>query len=157
MFFFFQVLREQYEDHKNIINPDADDKKITLYSRIVVVIVAIVTMVLAINPPSLLAWLIWMAIGITLSVFVVPIVAGLYWKRATREGALASMIIGFASAVVFGYIHKFVTPLPMHFSIYSFAIAVAAMVIVSLATKPPSAKTIKRTHTGLFIKIKEEK
>ncbi len=145
-----------WDIYKNIINPDADDKKITLYSRIAVFFAAIITMALAINPPELLAWLIWMTIGITLSVFVVPLVAGLYWKRATKQGAMASMIVGFSTAVVFGYVHKFVTSLPMHFSIYSFALAILAMVIVSFMTPPPPEEVIKRTHTGFFIKIKEE-
>jgi len=146
-----------WDIYKNMINPDADDKKVTLYTRIVVFAVAIITIVLAINPPELLAWLIWMTIGITLSVFVVPLVAGLYWKRATREGAMAAMISGFGSAVAFGYIHKYVTALPMHFSMYSFIIAIVVMIVVSLVTKPPPADVIERTFTGPFISIKEDK
>ncbi|HPR41029.1 MAG TPA: sodium:solute symporter family protein [Candidatus Methanofastidiosa archaeon] len=146
-----------WDIYKNIINPDADDKKVTLYTRIVVFAVAVITIVLAINPPSLLAWLIWMTIGITLSVFVVPLVAGLYWKRATREGAMAAMISGFVSAVVFGYIYKYVEVLPMHFSMYSFIVSVVAMIVVSLVTKPPPAEVIERTFTGPFISIKEDK
>jgi len=146
-----------WDIYKNIFNPNADDKKITMYSRLVVFAAAIVTMILAINPPELLAWLIWMTIGITLSVFVVPLVAGLYWKRATKEGAMAAMLLGFATAVVFGYMDKYVSKLPMHFSMYSFIIAVAAMVIVSLLTKPPPKDVIERTFTGPFISIKEEK
>ncbi|MBN1785409.1 MAG: sodium:solute symporter family protein [Candidatus Methanofastidiosa archaeon] len=145
-----------WDIYKNILNPNAEDKKVTLYTRIMVFIVAMVTIILAINPPSLLAWLIWMTIGITLSVFVVPIMAGLYWRRATREGAMASMIVGFIAAVIFGYIHQYVQKLPMHFSIYSFIISVVVMIVVSLLTKPPPDEVLERTHTGFFISIKEE-
>lgn len=144
-----------WDIYKNMINPNADDKKITLYSRIVIVVVAIVTMILALNPPELLAWLIWMTIGITLSVFVIPIVSGLYWKRATKEGALASMIVGFIVAVVAGYIHEFVQKLPVHFSLFGFIASIAAMIIVSMLTKPPSEEVIERTHTGMYIRVKE--
>ncbi|RZN48972.1 sodium:solute symporter family protein [archaeon] len=145
-----------WDIYKNIFNPDAEDAKITFYSRLVVVIVAIITMILAINPPELLAWLIWMTIGITLSVFVVPIVAGLYWRRATKEGAMASMIVGFAAAVISGYVHEFVTKLPVHFSFYSFIISVIVMVVVSLLTPAPPEDVIRRTRTGPFIRFKED-
>ncbi len=145
-----------WDIYKNIFRPDADDKKITLYSRVVVVIVAIVTMALAINPPDLLAWLIWMSIGVTLSVFVVPILAGLYWKRATKEGAMAAMVLGFITAVVSGYYHQYIAKLPVHFSFYSFMVAIVAMIVVSLLTPKPSEDVIKRTGTGLFINIKKE-
>ncbi len=145
-----------WDIYKNIFRPDADDKKITLYSRVVVVIAAIVTMALAINPPELLAWLIWMSIGVTLSVFVVPILAGLYWKRATKEGAMTAMVLGFITAVVSGYYHQYVAKLPVHFSFYSFMVAIIAMIVVSLLTPKPSDDVIKRTGTGLFINIKKE-
>jgi SSS family solute:Na+ symporter len=145
-----------WDIYKNIFRPDADDKKITLYSRLVVVVVAIVTMVLAINPPELLAWLIWMSIGVTLSVFVVPLLAGLYWKRATKEGAMAAMVIGFISAVSTGYYHQYIAKLPVHFSFYSFIVAIVAMIVVSLLTPKPPEDVIKRTHTGLYINPRKE-
>jgi len=113
---------------------------------------AVFTVILAIRPPALLAWLIWMGIGIMLSCFVAPLLFGLYWKGATREGGIWGMLSGLISAIIFGAIHKFVTPLPMHFSFYSFVISVVVLVLVSLFTKNTSDKILQETETGFYIK-----
>jgi len=142
-----------WDIYKNLINPKAKDKTITDISRVVVVVAAILTLYLAIKPPQLLALLIWMGIGIMLSSFVMPLLAGLYWKRATREGAIASMAVGFITSIAFGFVHQFIIKLPMHFSFYSFVLAVITMIVVSLLTKKPSDKILKETLTGPFIKV----
>lgn len=141
-----------WDIYKNLINPKAKDKTITALSRAIVAVAAVLTLYLAIRPPELLALLIWMGIGIMLSTFVMPLLAGLYWKRATREGAISSMLVGFSTAILFGYIHQFVQPLPMHFSMFSFALAVVTMIGVSLVTKRPPQDVIDQTLTGPFIK-----
>lgn len=38
--------------------------------------------------------------------------AGLYWRRATREGALASMILGLLGAGIFSYYTKYIASCP---------------------------------------------
>ena len=108
------------------------------------------------NPPELLAWLIWMAIGVMLACFVTPLFAGLYWRRATREGALASMILGLVGVFAFSYYAKFIAPMPMHPSIYGFALSLAAMIVVSLMTKKPSEKLLDETSTGMFIRDRKK-
>jgi len=123
-------------------------------SRAVVVVAAVLTLYLAVKPPQLLALLIWMGIGIMLSAFVAPLLAGLYWKRATREGAIASMAVGFSTAIGFGFVHQYIMKLPVHFSFYSFILSVIAMVVVSLVTKNPPEKILKQTLTGPFIQTK---
>ena len=125
-----------WDIYKNVIRKKASDSEVTLVSRISILAVAVGTILLAINPPKLLAFIIWMGIGIMLSTFVAPILFGLYWHRATKEGAIASMLFGFVTSLIFGYYHKFVSPLPFHFSLLSFAVSVATMVVVSLITKP---------------------
>ena len=39
----------------------------------------------------------------------------------------------------------------MHFSFYAFVIAVVAMIVVSLMTKPTSEKILDETMTGWYI------
>ncbi len=82
----------------------------------------------------------------------VPLLAGLYWRRATREGALVFMALGLVASVIFGGISYFkLAKLPMHFSFYAFVIAVVAMIIVSLLTKKTSDKVLDETMTGWYI------
>jgi len=144
-----------WDIYKNLINPKAKDKTIMNLSRAVVVVAAVLTLYMAITPPQLLALLIWMGIGIMLSTFVMPLLAGLYWKRATREGAIASMAVGFSTAIIFGFVHQYIMKLPMHFSMYSFVLAAITMVVVSLVTKNPPEKVLKETLTGPFIQTKK--
>ena len=148
-----------WDIYKKIIRPDAPDAKVLLISKIVVVLSALITMILAINPPEMLAILIWMGIGTMLGTFAVPLLAGLYWRGATREGALASMSLGLISALTFGFLNYFkvvalgvdFATIPLHFSAYAFIISILAMIVVSLATKKTDEKILDATLTGWYI------
>jgi SSS family transporter len=141
-----------WDIYKKILRPDAPDKQVLLVSQISVFVAAAVTLLLAINPPDMLVWLIWAGIGIMFATFAVPLLAGLYWRRATREGALASMALGLVASIAFGAVSYFkLGKLSMHFSFYAFVIAVIAMIIVSLLTKPTSDQVLDETMTGWYI------
>jgi SSS family solute:Na+ symporter len=142
-----------WDIYRQFINKDASEKTITLLSRIAILVSTVLTLYLAwAKPPELLAFLIWMAIGVMLACFVTPLFAGLYWRRATREGALASMIVGLIAVSAISYYGKYMTVLPMHPSMYAFVLSVATMIIVSLLTKKPSEKILDETMTGFYIK-----
>src|SRR5690606_37883640 len=99
------------------------------------------------NPPDMLVWLIWAGIGIMFATFAVPLMAGLYWRRATRQGALAAITLGLGSSLVFGGISYFkIASLPVHFSLYGFVIALPCMIVVSLPTSPHSEEV---SHTAM--------
>lgn len=148
-----------WDIYKKILRPDAPDATVLTVSKVVVVLSALVTMILAINPPDMLAILIWMGIGTMLGTFAVPLLAGLYWRGATREGALASMSLGLVSALLFGFLNYFkveamginFATIPLHFSAYAFIISILAMVIVSLCTKKTPEKILDDTLTGWYI------
>lgn len=143
-----------WDIYRNIFKPGASDREVLIVSKIAVILAAAGTLWLALNPPEMLAWLIWMGIGVMLATFAVPLLAGLYWRRATKEGAIASMALGLIGAGVFGYYHQFVAKLPMHFSFYALIISIVAMVVVSLLTKKNSESTLDATMTGLYIQPK---
>jgi SSS family transporter len=148
-----------WDIYKKILRPDAPDEKVLTVSKIVVVLSALLTMLLAINPPEMLAILIWMGIGTMLATFAVPLLAGLYWRGATREGALAAMSLGLVSALLFGFLNYFkvkamgidFAAIPLHFSAYAFIISIVAMVVVSLLTKKTDEKILDETLTGWYI------
>jgi SSS family transporter len=141
-----------WDIYKKILRPEAPDKQVLVVSRVSVFIAAAVTLLLALNPPEMLVWLIWAGIGIMFATFSVPLLAGLYWRRATREGALVSMALGLSASLVFGAISYFkLGKLPMHFSFYAFVLAVIAMIVVSLMTKPTNETVLDETLTGWYI------
>ena len=143
-----------WDIYRNLLKPGASDREILLVSKIAVVAAAVGSLLLAINPPEMLAWLIWMGIGVMLAAFAVPLLGGLYWRRATREGAIASMALGLLSAGVFGYWHQYVAKLPVHFSFYALVISFVAMIVVSLVTSRNSKSALDETMTGLYIQPK---
>ncbi|MDD1689231.1 MAG: sodium:solute symporter family protein [Methanoregula sp.] len=148
-----------WDIYKKVLKPDADDKNVLLLSKIVVVLSAVGTMVIAMYPPDMLAVLIWMGIGTMLATFAVPLLAGLYWRGATREGALASMTLGLLAALLFGFLNYFkvnamgvdFAAIPLHFSAYAFVISLLAMVVVSLLTVKTAEKVLDETQTGWYI------
>jgi SSS family solute:Na+ symporter len=89
-----------WDIYKKILNPTATDMHVLLVSQISVIIAAVVTLLLAINPPDMLVWLIWAGIGIMFATFAVPLLAGLYWQGATHHGALAAMGLGLLASLV---------------------------------------------------------
>jgi len=140
-----------WDIYKNILHPDAPDAKVLRISKISVFLAAGISLILAINPPAMLAWLIWMGIGVMLSTFAVPILAGLYWRGATTKGALAAMSLGLIGSGVFGYYHQFIDKLPVHFSLYSVTLSLLAMIIISLLTKKNKPEVLDATMTGWYI------
>jgi SSS family solute:Na+ symporter len=140
-----------WDVYKNILRPSASDREVLLVSKVAIVLGAGGTLLLAINPPEMLAWLIWMGIGVMLATFAVPLLAGLYWRGATGQGAIASMVVGLVASGIFGYYSKFVGSLPVHFSLYALVLSAVAMVAVSLMTAKNSAEILDSTRTGWFI------
>ncbi|MCE5251557.1 sodium/solute symporter [bacterium] len=139
-----------WDIYRNLFKRDTSDAGVIKVSRIVVFVAAVLSVFLALNPPKLLAWLIWMGIGIMLSVFVTPILAGLFWKRATKTGAVWSMIIGLSGAIIFGYIDRFMVRLPFHFSFIPFIMSVLTMVVVSYCSRRTSETVLGETETGMW-------
>ena len=46
--------------------------------RASVILATVISLVLALYPSELLAWLIWMGIGVMLAVFAAPLIGGLF-------------------------------------------------------------------------------
>lgn len=135
--------------------PNASERQVVCISQICVLITAVVSLILAINPPEILAFLIWLGIDLMLCSFAVPLIARLYWRRATAAGVIASMAVGQGSSIGFGYYYQFVKKHPMHFFIYALALAIIAMVVVSLMTQKNTDEALDETHTGLYLHPRE--
>ena len=83
----------------NYIKPKASEKQVKRVSMSVTSIIGIVAFLLAVSPPDLLIFLNLFAFGGLQSAFMWPLVLGLYWKYANKNGAIASMITGMSSYI----------------------------------------------------------
>ena len=66
----------------NFIKPNAKEKQIKRLSFWVTTIVGLAVLLVALKPPDLLVWLNLFSFGGLESVFLWPIVLGLYWSKA---------------------------------------------------------------------------
>ncbi|TLP62956.1 MULTISPECIES: sodium:solute symporter family protein [Pseudomonas] len=67
---------------------------------------------------------------------LIPLIGAIFWKRATTAGAIASMSLGFATALLFMFKDGLDANSPIY---YSLAIGLVSFVLVSLASRKPAA------------------
>jgi SSS family solute:Na+ symporter/sodium/pantothenate symporter len=88
------VVRDIYQRN---INPDASDTRIKYMSYLTTLIIGVIAMAGAINPPRFLQDIIvYTGSGLS-ACFLGPIVFALYWPRMNREGMYGGMLAGFAA------------------------------------------------------------
>lgn len=133
--------------YKDVLHPDADDKKVLKISRISVIAVAIIAFLIAWNPDSSIMTLVsdaWAGFG---SAFGPVVLLSLFWKRANKQGAVAGMITGALTVIVWDYIPLIAgQTLAVATGLYSLAVgfplALVVIVVVSLMTKAPEQEII---------------
>jgi sodium/pantothenate symporter len=121
----------------NYVNPEASDRRISSLSYVATLVIGVGVILVSLTPPDYVQLVVVFALGGLQSMFVAPTVFGLFWKRATKWGAIASMYLGLVSYLalemffpdLFGDIVNLVPALTL---------SIVAMVVVSLLTpKPP--------------------
>uniref|UniRef100_UPI004055AD3A sodium:solute symporter family transporter n=1 Tax=Acetatifactor sp. TaxID=1872090 RepID=UPI004055AD3A len=79
---------------KGHIVKDMDEKKQLLIMRILLVVFVVLSVVLAINPPTFIAQLMGISWGALAGAFLAPFMYGLYWKGVTKAGVWAGFVCG---------------------------------------------------------------
>lgn len=127
--------------YQGVIKKDATDKQVMNVSRITLWGVALIGILIALDENSVIFGIVsfaWAGFGAT---FGPLMLFSLFWKRMTREGAIAGMLSGGISVFVWKLL---LNPLGGVFTIYellpAFIISSLFIVIVSLCTKAPSAE-----------------
>ncbi|MGB4236321.1 MAG: sodium:solute symporter family protein, partial [Bacillota bacterium] len=115
-----------------------DEKKLLTISRNFTIILGALGLLIALIMPGIIDALIYSYTMYTAGVFI-PVIGGVLWKAATREGALASLIIG-SIVALWGILTK-TAILGAPVEIYAALISLVVFVVVSLATQ--SEKTDK--------------
>ncbi len=85
---------------ENVIRPlfgEMEDKRFLTFLRVVLIIFSFCALLFAINSKSTMYEMVQNAYKVTLVGAFVPLVAGMFWKRATTQGAMLSVVLGLAS------------------------------------------------------------
>jgi SSS family solute:Na+ symporter len=130
-------------------------------TKIATLVVIVATLVLSLYPPDAVAYLCTFAYGAIAATFLAPFVATLYWKRATREGIIASMVGGLAATLLwYTFVYSKTASVITHTNIapplglldplfIGIPASFILVVIVSLMTKKPEEEHIARAFTGI--------
>lgn len=126
---------------KGVLKKNASEKQVLWVSRLVIIVVAIAAALMAVNPSGTIFKIVshaWAGFGAT---FGPLMLLSLFWKRTTFKGALAGMLSGGISALVWP---ELLYPLGGVFAVYellpAFIISFILIVVVSLLDKQPSAE-----------------
>lgn len=138
------VTRDIYQ---KIINMDATDENVMKLSKVVTVIIGIIVICFGVFQPGSIFEINLFAFS-GMAIFVVPILFGIYWKKATAKGAIASVIVGIISLLLFT-LNPSVKALAMGFHALfpTTIIASIVMIVVSKFTETPPQETIDRHFT----------
>ena len=134
--------------YQGVLNPKADSKKVLLLSRVTVIVVAVLAYLIALDPNSSIMGLVsnaWAGLG---AAFGPTVVLSLFWKRINTAGAVAGILSGGLTVVLWDYI-----PLAggqtlgaftgLYSLVVGFAASLVLIVAASLCTKAPDAAILQ--------------
>ena len=138
-----------HDVYYKIVDPKADVAKRLIVARILLVVTgAFGAYIASMRLTSILGSVAW-AFDFAMSGLFFPLVLGVWWKRATRQGAAAGMLLGLAAGTAY---LVYVAPAFMgntpwlgidhlRFGLIGAPVCLVTMVVVSLMTPEPDAKT----------------
>jgi cation/acetate symporter len=134
-----------------MIDPKADVRKRLIVARsLLVVIGGFAAYIASMRITSILGAVAW-AFDFAMSGLFFPLILGVWWKRATRQGAVAGMIAGLGSGLAYLiYVYPKFMGNPawlgidhLRFGIIGASVCLVVMVVVSLMTPEPDEATQK--------------
>ena len=111
--------------------------------RVFLVVFIVVSVVVALNPPTFIAQLMGISWGALAGAFLAPFLYGLYWKGVTRASVWASFIVGVGITVINMFpATKFIQS-PINAGAAAMIAGLAVVPIVSVFTKKMDEGEIK--------------
>jgi cation/acetate symporter len=127
-----------------MINPNATEKARLLLGRIMIGVAVCIAGYFGIHPPGFVAQVVAFAFGLAASSFFPILVLGIFYKRATKEGAIVGMACGILFTAIYIIQIKFFAVKPWFLGISAEGIGTVGMLlnfvltlVVSQFTSPP--------------------
>lgn len=117
---------------RGTIVKEMDDKKQLVFIRVLIVFFIVISVVLALNPPTFIAQLMGISWGALAGAFLAPFLYGLYWKGVTKAGVWASFICG-VGITVSNMFFKFIAS-PINAGAAAMIVGLIVTPVVSLVT-----------------------
>ncbi|MEP6881154.1 MAG: sodium/proline symporter PutP [Dokdonella sp.] len=135
--------------YRGFLRKNAGNRELVWVGRSMVLLIALIAIAIASNPDSRVLGLVsyaWAGFGAS---FGPVILLSLYWKRINRDGALAGMIVGAATVILWKQSGS-----ALYEIIPGFIAAMIAIVVVSLLTREPSAE-VQATHAAVIEELRQ--
>ena len=128
--------------YKGLIKKDASDKTVLTLGRITTAVIAVIAIFIAWNPDSSVMNLVsdaWAGLG---AAFGPLVVMSLFWKRTNLQGAIAGVLSGALTVIVWDYLplvggDTIGNVTGLYSLLVGFIVSILCIVIVSLLTKAP--------------------
>ena len=136
------ITNDVLKDTKWAKNQDNIGKKLMWIARGIVILVAIIAVLLATFGSDSIMGLVsyaWAGFG---AAFGPVMILSLYWKRMNFNGALAAMLVGFATVILWNTFLKASTGI--YELLPGFIFALIAGIVISLVTKAPSQEIVQQ-------------
>ncbi|MBQ8305824.1 MAG: sodium/solute symporter [Blautia sp.] len=127
---------------KGNIVKDLNEKKQLLIMRILIVFFIVISVVLALNPPTFIAQLMGISWGALAGAFLAPFLYGLFWKKTTKAAVWASFIVGVGITVLNMFI-KFIAS-PINAGAAAMIAGLIVVPVVSLITPSQDKQAVDR-------------
>jgi sodium/pantothenate symporter len=105
----------------------------------VTAIIGVLVILLALSPPDLIIWLNLFSFGGLESVFIWPVIFGLYWSKGNKNGAITSMILGMGSYILLDRFYP--NAFGLHTVVIPIMLSFAGFIVASLAM--PQREAVK--------------
>jgi len=128
--------------YQSLFDPHASHRRRLVVARLGILVVGTVPLLLVLSGVArgeLVQFIVLMFTSLMASSFFMPVVLGVFWRRTTKEGAIAAMIAG----VVFTSLWKLFGVASIDPVLPGFIGSTAILVLVSLATPPPPASALE--------------
>jgi len=121
---------------QKIYKPNLTERMLSYLGKGVTIVLGVGALLLAIQEVRVIFWFVLFAWSGLASAFTPAVLCSLFWRRTTREGAIAGMAAGFLTTIVWvlwlkPYIYNLYEMIP------GFLIGFTITIGVSLFTKPP--------------------
>jgi Na+/proline symporter len=136
-----------HDIYAKLLRPRASERARVLASRLAVLTFSAIPVALALRQFDLVNFIVIWAAKLLVSFLFIPVVVGLNWRRATRAGAIASMLGGMTACLVWSRLGSpyFMGLDPAEAGVLASA---ALMIGVSLLTAPASDAAQRQFFDG---------
>lgn len=138
--------------YKILINPKATAGELVRMSRMMIIVVSALSLVLAMNPDSMILNIVsyaWAGFG---AAFGPLVLFSLFWRRMTTDGAFAGIVVGGSTVLIWKNFFAFTG---VYEIIPGFVLSCLAILIVSLMDKEPETDVVAR-YDEAVTKLKEK-